>query len=181
MHARYILEPAERLASGHADSSSCIACCSERPMGSRPPHPSELGRGLPTIERGGGWAVVRGALQFPDLFQRGVPEPEPVSYMTTGVHSTFELMVRALGRSPASTFFLFCLFSDALGLPQGRLSRFPPPRGNGKLLSFASVRCSPRSGSERRRSWFDYQIGSSTLDITSKSAWKASTPSGRTT
>ena len=34
------------------------------------------------------------------LFQRDVAGPEPTTYATTGVHGTFELIVRALGKIP---------------------------------------------------------------------------------
>ena len=48
--------------------------------------------------------------------------------MTTGVYSPFELMVRAHGRSPTSSYLLCSLFSDALGLPQGTYLDFPGSR-----------------------------------------------------
>ena len=74
---------------------------------------------LPVAEPGGGEVAVRGALQFADLLQRGVPEPERSIYVTIGVYGTFSLMVRALGKSPVSSFLVCFLCSAALGLPQG--------------------------------------------------------------
>lgn len=68
-------------------------------------------------EPAGRWVVARGALQFADLIQRVVAGPEPAGLATAGIHSTFELMVCALGRSPTSWFFLFSLFLDALYRP----------------------------------------------------------------
>ena len=63
-----------------------------------------------------------------DPLQRDVPGPGPASYLTTGVYSSFELMIRAHGRSPTSSFLLCCLFSDALGLPQAAYLDFPRSR-----------------------------------------------------
>ena len=83
----------------------------------RLPHPAELVRGLPMNESEGRWAASRNIMQFADLLQRDVPGPGSATYMTTGVYSSFELMVRVHGRSPTSSFLLCSLFSDVLGLP----------------------------------------------------------------
>ena len=50
------------------------------------------------------------------------------SYVTTGVHNTFDLMLSALGRSPTSSFVLCSLFRDALDLPQEAYLDFPRTR-----------------------------------------------------
>ena len=41
-------------------------------------------------------------LQLAELLQEGVTRLDPASYVTTGSHDTFGLMVRARGRSPSS-------------------------------------------------------------------------------
>ena len=68
-------------------------------------------------EPGGKWAALRSTIQFADLLQRGAPGPGSDSYLTTGVYSSFALMVRAHGRSPTPSYLLCSLFSDAPGLP----------------------------------------------------------------
>lgn len=147
-------------------------------MGSRSRHPTEPASGLPITERGGGVAVVRGALRFTDLIQLGIPGSEPVIYVMVGIDSAFELTMRVCGKSPTSSFLLCFLCSDALGLPRGLISIFPA-QGNGKRPSVATVRCSRRSESNPRASCFDHQFERFYVGCT-KSAWKASTPSGRT-
>ena len=72
--------------------------------------------------------ALRTTIQFADLLQRGAPGPGSDSYLTTGICSPFELMVRAHGRSPTSSYLLCSLFSDALGLPQGAYLDFPHSR-----------------------------------------------------
>jgi len=129
VHARCMLDRAEHLSRGHTDPRPRVACRSAWPGGSRPPHPAELARGLPMNEYGGRWVAVRGALQFAARVQRGNPEPEPASYVTTGAFGTFELMLRAHGGSPTSSFLLCSLFCDALDMPQGAYLDFPRPRG----------------------------------------------------
>ena len=128
VHSSCMLERADRLARGHIDPRSCVACRSEWAGGRRPPHPAELASGLPMNESGERWAALRNTMQFADLLQRDVPGPGPASYLTTGVYSSFELMVRAHGRSPTSSFLLCSLFSDALGLPQAAYLDFPRSR-----------------------------------------------------
>lgn len=78
----------------------------------------------------GGVGGGEGATQFADLLQRGIPKPELVRYVTTGVYSTLELLVRALEGSPASSFLL-CLAQRCSGPASGSLSRLPPPEGMG--------------------------------------------------
>lgn len=63
-----------------------------------------MASGVPMNEPGGGWAAMRGALQFDNLIRLGVPELELASYVMTGVHSTFERMNRAFGRSRTFAF-----------------------------------------------------------------------------
>ena len=79
-------------------------------------------------ESEGRWAALRNIMQFADLLQRDVPGPGPASYLTTGVYSSFELMIHVHGRSPTSSFLLCSLFSDALGLPRATYLDFPHPR-----------------------------------------------------
>ena len=62
---------------------------------------------------------MRSTKQFADLLQRGAPGSGSDSYLTTGVYSSFELMVGAHGRSPTSSYLLCSLLRDAQGLPQG--------------------------------------------------------------
>ena len=78
-------------------------------------------------EPGERWAELRSTMQFSDL-QRDVPGPGPARYLTTGVYSSFELMVRAHGRSRTSSFLLYSLFSDARGLSQRAYLDFARPR-----------------------------------------------------
>ena len=80
-------------------------------------------------ESWGRWAALCNTMQFTDHLQRDVPGPGPASYSTTGVYNSFELIVRAQGRTPASSFLLCSLFSDALGLPQAAHLDFPCARG----------------------------------------------------
>ena len=128
MHARCMLDQADRIARRHADPRLCVACQSAWPEGSRPPNLEELARGLPMTEQARRWAAVRIALQFAALLQRGDFGTEPASYVTTGVHNTFEAMVSALGRSPISSFMMCSLFSDTLDLLQEAYLDFPPTR-----------------------------------------------------
>ena len=79
-------------------------------------------------EPGGRWAAFRSTIQFADLLQRGAPGPESDSYLTTGVCSSFELIVRAHGKSSTYWNLLCSLFSDALGLPRGAYLDFPCSR-----------------------------------------------------
>ena len=94
--------------------------------GKATPSPAELARRLQMTESGGRWAALRNTMQFAHLLQRDVPGPGPASYLTTGVHDSFELIVRYQARSPTSSFLLCSLFSDALGLPQAVYLAFPP-------------------------------------------------------
>ena len=67
VHARCMLDRAERIARGYADPRPCIVCQSVWPGGTRPPHPAELARGLPMTELGERWTAVGRALQFAAL------------------------------------------------------------------------------------------------------------------
>ena len=71
---------------------------------------------------------MRGALQFATRVQRHISGLESASYVMTGIHGTFELMLQAHGRSSTSSFLLCSLFCDALDLPQGAYLDFPRPR-----------------------------------------------------
>ena len=57
-------------------------------------------------------------MKFADVLQRHVPGPGPASYLTTGVHRSFELMVNVHGGDLASSFLLCSLFRNTLGLPR---------------------------------------------------------------
>ena len=72
--------------------------------------------------------ALRNTVQFADLLQRDVPGPGAASHLKTGVYCSFELTVRAHGKSPTSSFLLCSLFSDALGLPQEAYLDFPRSR-----------------------------------------------------
>ena len=79
-------------------------------------------------ESGGRWAALRNTMQCADLLQRDVPGPGPASYLTTGVHGSFEFMVRSQWRIQTFSFLLCSLLSDALGLPQATYLDFPRSR-----------------------------------------------------
>ena len=136
MHVRYMMDRAEHLARRRADPRPCVACRLARPGGNRSPHPAALARRLPMAGFGERWAVVRSALQFTVLFQRGVPGLEPASYETTGVHSTFQLTVRAHGRSPNFLVFFVLPVSRCAGPASTACldgyTSFSPEQGNGK-------------------------------------------------
>ena len=127
-HARCMLDRADHIARGHTDPRPRVACQSACPEGSRPPHPAALTRGLSTTEKGGIWTAVRSTVQFVALLQRGDLGTEPAKYVTTGVHTTFALVVSTFGRSPTSSFVVCSLFSDALDLPQEFCLDFPCTR-----------------------------------------------------
>ena len=61
------------------------------------------------------WGLPESSI-IAELLQEGAPWLDPASYVTTGSHDTFELRVRAHGRSPTSSFLL-CFIS------------MPPPGG----------------------------------------------------
>ena len=52
VHGHCMMERADRIAQGHVDPRSCIACRSEWAGGSRLPHPVKLVRGLSMTEPG---------------------------------------------------------------------------------------------------------------------------------
>ena len=114
-----MLQRAEHLAREHVDPKSRVACRSEWVAGNRPPHLAALARGLQMTEPGGRWAALSNTIRFADLLQRGAPGLGSDSYLTPGVYSSFELMVRAHGRSSTSSYLLCILFGDVLDLPQG--------------------------------------------------------------
>ena len=79
-------------------------------------------------EPGGRWAALRITIQFADLLHRSTPGPGSDSCLTTGVYNSFEVMVRARGRSLTCSYLLCSLCSEALGLPQGAYLDFPRSR-----------------------------------------------------
>ena len=64
------------------------------------------GRGVAQVTVGG-WPAVESTLRFAELFRDGISRLDPASYVATGSHDTFQLMVRAHMRSPTSSFLLF--------------------------------------------------------------------------
>ena len=76
----------------------------------------------------GRWGAVKVALQLAARVGRHISGLELAGYVTTGTYGTFELMLRAHGRSPTSSFLLCSLFWDAMDLPQGAYLDFPRPR-----------------------------------------------------
>ena len=69
------------------------------------------------------------SLQFTTLLEEGVPQLDPANYFSIGSHNTFELMVRALGRTPTPSSLVCSLFSGALGLLSPAYLEFLPPKG----------------------------------------------------
>ena len=148
VHARCMWDRAERLANGHVDPQPCATCRCEWPVRSRPPHPAELAQGLLRSQSGERWPAAGSTLQFAEVLQEGAPLLDLASYVTTGSRDTFELMVRAHGRSPTCSFLLCSPFSDALGLPsQASIPRLKGMGSSGKPLPCAvhSVR-NPTTG-----------------------------------
>ena len=95
------------------------------------PHPAELVRGLPMPKREGG---VVGRTGHPSVRQPhpgGLPpaRANQVRGDWSCPRSTFELVVPAHGRSPASSLLLCSLFSDAPSLPHAAHLDPPRPRG----------------------------------------------------
>ena len=93
---------------------------------------------------------------------------EPASYVTTGVHNTFELMATALRRSSISSSMFCSLFSDAMDLPQETCLDFPRTREWEEAAAhyrtlFVAYIIRPQEFCS------DSQIGGYTLDFTSKS------------
>ena len=93
VHFTCMLERADRLARGHIEPRSSVACSFKWAGGSRSPHPAELAGDRPMTESGGRWTASRNTMHFADLLQWDVPGPGPASYLTTGVYDSFELMV----------------------------------------------------------------------------------------
>ena len=128
------------------------------------------------IEQGGRWSALRRALQFVALLHRGDFGMDPVSCVTTGVHKTFELMVRRRAQPLCS----WCTPFSVMGWTDLKRSTSTfPLRGNGKRLLFTAVRCSPRTVFDSRTSYSNSRVGNSTLNLTFKNIWRALTPNGR--
>ena len=88
--------------------------------GKKPASPSgEAGPGVAHVPVGESWPAAGSILQFAELLQEGVPRLDPASYVTTGSHDTFELMVHPRRRTPTSSCLLSPLFCSILGLPTG--------------------------------------------------------------
>lgn len=75
---------------------------------------------------------MRSTRDVADPFQRGVHGPEMGSCLTAGMYNMLERMTRTHGRSPASSFNLFSLLSDVLGL---LILIFLARRGGKRLLN----------------------------------------------
>ena len=122
------MDRAENLARGNADSRPPVACHSAWPRETRPPHPAELAREISMDGHKGKWGAARRALHFATRVQRHISGLKSAIYVTTGIYSTFELMLHAHRRSSTSSLLLCSLFCDALDLPQGAYLDFPRPR-----------------------------------------------------
>lgn len=102
--------------------------------------------------------------------QRGLPGHGPDTYLTTGFYTTFELTLRAHGKSPTSSFILCSLLGSY---------QFPTSEGVGSgcrplPCDFRDVQKS-NTGCISSTTTFE----GSALDLTCKSTLRASTPSGR--
>lgn len=98
---------------------------------------------LPMTESGGGMGGGEGLLAVRRSPSARRPQTGAASYVTTGVHSTFESMVAAHRRSPTPSSPLSSLCSDAVGLPHGAYLDFPRSselESGCRPLSFASHR-----------------------------------------
>lgn len=120
------------------------------------------------FEAGQRSVAARGALEFADLLRLSGPRLTLASYVTTGVYSTFKILVCAIGKRPASSFLLSSLCSSAHSLS--------PLEGwkRGCLSIPCAVHCDPTAG----------HLAStikSAVDPTYDSTWRASAPRGRTT
>lgn len=67
-------------------------------------------------------------MQFTDLHKRRIAGTESIPHVTNGVHSAFNIIVRALGGTPTSLFRPLSMFGDALDLPLETCNDFPRPR-----------------------------------------------------
>ena len=135
---------------------------------------------MPRSQSGGRWPGVGSTLQFAELLHEVVPRLDPARYVTNGSHDTFELIVRAKGGSPTSSFLLCSLFSDPLGLRSQTCLDFPRSKAAVSPYRAATVCCLQLSRSDRRTSCFGYLTAGSTLDRTSRSTWWASILVGAT-
>lgn len=104
-------------------------CRSKRLGGSRAHHLAEMARGLPITKIGG----RGGGMQLADLLHGDVSGPDPASYLTPGVYSSFELIARTHGKSSSLPSLLCSLFSEATGLPEERI------RGSTANCTFRSI------------------------------------------
>ena len=154
VHTRCMMNRAENLARGYADPRPCVACRSAWPGESRPPHPAELARGISMDGHEGRWGPVRGALRFATRVQRHISGLESASYVTTVIYGTFELMLHAHGRSSTPRTCYAPYFVMRWTCLKGHTSIFPD-QGNEKRRSADTVRCSLRTPSNRRISYFE--------------------------
>ena len=162
MHARCMLDRAERPASGHADPHPCVACRCEWPARNWSLHPAELAEDLPRPRPGARWSAVAGALKFAEILEEDGPRLEPASDVTTGFHDTIEEMVRTIGRSLTSSFLFPPLFTAMLLLCSKGSASTSPDRGNGERQLATTAIFSPRTLSSRRTLCSDSRIKGST-------------------
>ena len=155
VHARCMLDRAERLVNGHVDPQPRATCRSEWPAGSRPPHPAELTQGLPRSQSEGRWPAVGSTLQFAELLAEGVPRLDSASYVTTGLLQH----VRADVEGPREEFNIFILLMLSVQRRSGPafagVSRFPPPNGmesSGQPLPYACLLYTSPSPRDKRQS-----------------------------
>ena len=111
----------------YRDRNPCITTSADPPFGRRPPHPAELVRQHEFPLEVGRWDVLRTVvLGWNDMgysFELWV-ETESQRRIV-GSYNSFEEMVRAHERSPASSYLLVPIFCDALGLDPPAYVDFP--------------------------------------------------------
>ena len=101
---------------------------------------------------------MEGAPQFPALIEEdGARLLKPVSYVTTGSHETFELMVRTMGEAQLPRSYCAPCSAMLLACPKG-LTSTSSGRGNDKQQPVTTVIFSPRTPSEHRIFCADSQI-----------------------
>ena len=176
-----MLERADSLAREHVDPRSSLACRSDWAAGSRSPHPAEFARGLPMTEPGGRWAALRSTMRFADL--RPTPAGRPWAGVSQVLDNWRLQLVRAHdtchGRSLTSSFLLFSLFSDALGLPQEAYLDFPRSREREAAVArycalFTAFEIRSQHSLLRLANWRLYTLG-----LTCRNTLQASTTCGR--
>lgn len=135
-------------------------------------------------EPAGRWAALGSTTQFAGLRQRTVFGPGPASYLTTGVYSSFEVMVRAHGRDKTPLRLSCAMCSAMLWACFKEQIITPPPPGREWEATAARQRVlltafdiqttghrAPVNQPEALR------VG--TLGLACRDTWWVSTPSGK--